>query len=119
MDLEMVGDADWEERVLKAEGAVLVEFWSPTCSVCGTMEPRVQRVVEDLAGQAWFFRVDVTEEEDLVWAYQVMSTPTFIAFRDSEPVGELYGEVDATELANLVEDAIAGRPPEPQSGIYF
>jgi thioredoxin 1 len=109
--MEIVGDADWEMRVLNAEGAVLVEFWSPTCAVCRTMEPRLLRVAEELSGQAEFFRVDVTEEEDLVWAYQVMSTPTFIAFRDSEPVGELYGEVDATELANLVEDAMAGPPP--------
>jgi thioredoxin 1 len=107
--MEMVGDSDWEERVLGAEGAVLVEFWSPTCAVCRTMEPRLRRVVEDLSGRAQFFRVDVTEEEDLVWAYQVMSTPTFIALRGSEPVGELYGEVDATELANLVEDAVEGR----------
>lgn len=108
MDLEFVGDADWEERVLGAEGAVLVEFMSPTCAVCRTMEPRLQRLVEDFEGRAGFFRVDVTEEEDLLWAYEVMSTPTFIAFRDTEPVGALYGEVDVTELAALLEDAIAG-----------
>ena len=109
MDLEFVGDPDWEERVLGADGAVLVEFWSPTCVVCRTMEPRLQHLVADLGDRAEFFRVDVTEEEDLVWAYEVMSTPTFIAFRDTEPVGALYGEVDTTELANLVEDAIGGR----------
>jgi thioredoxin 1 len=109
VDLEFVGDADWEERVLGAGGPVLVEFMSPTCAVCRTMEPRLQRLVEDFEDRAGFFRVDVTEEEDLVWAYEVMSTPTFIAFRDTEPVGALYGEVDGTELAALVEDAIAGR----------
>ncbi|NIS20877.1 MAG: thiol reductase thioredoxin [Thermoplasmata archaeon] len=109
MDLEFVGDSDWEESVLGAEGAVLVEFWSPTCAVCRVMEPRLQRVVEDLADRAAFFRVDVTEEEDLLWAYEVMSTPTFIAFRDTEPVGALYGEVDVTELENLLLDAIEGQ----------
>ena len=46
MDLELVGDADWEGRVLGADGAVLVEFWSPSCAVCRTMEPRLQRVAE-------------------------------------------------------------------------
>ncbi len=104
-----MGDADWEERVLGADGAVLVEFWSPTCAVCRVMEPRLQRLEADFGDRAAFFRVDVTEEEDLVWAYQVMSTPTFMAFRDSEPVGALHGEVDGTELAALVEDAIAGQ----------
>lgn len=108
MDIELVGDSDWEERVLNAERPVLVEFWSPTCAVCMTMEQRLQRVVEDYVDRADLFRVDVTENEDLVWAYEVMSTPTFIAYRDSEPVGVLYGEVDRTEIANLIEDAIAG-----------
>ncbi len=108
MDIEFVGNSDWEEQVLNAERPVLVEFWSPTCAVCKTMEPRLQRVVEDYVDRTDFFRVDVTENEDLVWAYEVMSTPTFIAFRDSEPVGALFDEVDRTEIANLLEDAIAG-----------
>ena len=108
MDIEFVGNSDWEEQVLNAERPVLVEFWSPTCAVCMTMEPRLQRVIEDYVDRADFFRVDVSEEEDMMWAYEVASTPTFIAFRDTEPVGALYGEVDRTEIANLLEDAIAG-----------
>ena len=68
----------------------------------------LRRVIEDYVERADFFRVDVSEEEDMMWAYEVASTPTFIAFRDTEPVGALYGEVDRTEIANLLEDAIAG-----------
>lgn len=108
MDIESVGDAHWERRVLGSNIPVLVEFWSPTCAVCRTMEPRLRTVVEDYGDRVRFFRVDVTVEEDLVWAYEVMSTPTFMAFRDTEPVGALYGEVDGTELAALLEDAIEG-----------
>ncbi len=108
MAIEQVGDADWEDRVLGSNTPALVEFWSPTCAVCRAMEPSLQRLAGDFGDRASFFRVDVTEEEDLVWAYEVMSTPTFMAFRDTEPVGALYGQVDVTELAALVEDAIDG-----------
>ncbi|UCC92548.1 MAG: hypothetical protein JSW25_07740 [Thermoplasmata archaeon] len=108
MELEFVGDAEWEDRVLGAEGPVFVEFWSPTCNTCRSMEPRLQRVVGMYSDRVSFFRVDTTQEEDLVWAYEVLSTPTFMAFRGSEPVGALYGQVEDTELANLLDDAIAG-----------
>lgn len=108
MDIELVGDSDWEERVLGADRPVLVEFWSSMCAVCKVVEPRFGTVVEDFHDRVDFFRVDVTEDADLVWAYEVLSTPTFIAFRDSEPVGAIYGEVYRTELINLLEDAIAG-----------
>jgi thioredoxin-like negative regulator of GroEL len=72
------------------------------------MRPKVEGLVADYGDQVRFFQVDIREEEDLVWAYQVLSTPTYIAFRDSEPVGSLAGEVDETELRNLLDDAIAG-----------
>jgi thioredoxin 1 len=108
VDLEFVGDADWEATVLNADVPVLVEFWSPTCDVCRTMEVRLQRVVESYGDRVSFFRVNVKVEEDLVWAYDVLSTPTFIAFRDTEPVGALFGEVDGTEIGNLLDDALAG-----------
>ena len=108
MDIEQVGDAQWERRVLGSDIPVLVEFWSPSCNVCRTMEPRLHKVVEGYKGRVRFYRVNVRDEEDLVWAYEVMSTPTYIAFRDTEPVGALYGEVDVTELANLLDDSIDG-----------
>lgn len=108
MGLDIAGDANWEREVLGAKGPVLVEFVSRACAVCRAIHPVLEGLVTEYGDRARFFRVDVREEEDLVWAYQVLSTPTFIAFRDSEPVGSLAGEVDETELRNLLDDAIAG-----------
>jgi thioredoxin-like negative regulator of GroEL len=106
----MVGDPQWERLVLSGSRPVLVEFWSTSCAVCQTVEPRLKALAAEYRDRVAFFRVNVKEEEDLVWAYEVMSTPTFIAFRDSEPVGALAGDVDVTELGNLIEDALAGGP---------
>ena len=110
MEIPMVVDSQWERLVLSEPRPVLVEFWSSNCAVCKVMEPRIQSVATEYRDRVVFFRVKVGQEEDLVWAYEVMSTPTFIAFRDSEPVGSLAGEVDVTELGNLIEDAMAGEP---------
>ena len=110
MEIPMVGDPQWKRLVLSEPRPVLVEFWSPNCAACQAMEPRLLSMVAEYGDRVAFFRVRVDEEEDLVWAYEVMSTPTFIAFRDSEPVGALAGDVDVTELGNLIEDAMAGAP---------
>ncbi len=110
MEIPLVGDSQWERLVLSEPRPVLVEFWSPNCAACQAMEPRLLSVAAEYGDRVAFFRVRVDEEEDLVWAYEVMSTPTFIAFRDSEPVGALAGDVDVTELGNLIEDAMAGAP---------
>jgi thioredoxin 1 len=108
MEIPFVGDPRWEERVLDADRPVMVEFWSPTCTVCRTMDPRFEGLIEDYQERVSFFRVNVDEEEDLVWAYEVMSTPTFIVYVGGEPMASMAGERDRTELANLLEDALTG-----------
>lgn len=108
MELPFIGDAQWEATVIRAPGPVMVEFVREGCPHCRAMEPLVQRLAAEYAGRVPFYRVNVEADPDLVWAYQVMSTPTFVVFRDSDPVGELAGEVDEVELRALVEDALAG-----------
>jgi len=97
MEIPMVVDSQWERLVLSEPRPVLVEFWSSNCAVCKVMEPRIQSVATEYRDRVVFFRVKVGH-------------PTFIAFRDGEPVGSLAGEVDVTELGNLIEDAMAGEP---------
>jgi thioredoxin 1 len=109
MRLEPVVGSDWEERVLRSQVPVLVEFYRDTCLVCEAMEPTVFRLAADFENWARVFRVDVDQEEDLVWAYGVMSTPTFIIFRDGEPFHTLAGEVEYALIKGLLDDAVAGR----------
>jgi thioredoxin 1 len=89
----MAGDHNWAEDVLGSEQPVLIEFWRDTCTVCMAMEPTLERLAAEFSGWVSVFRVDVDEEENLVWAYGVMSTPTFIIFREGEPFHALHGEM--------------------------
>ena len=108
MPVEEIGGEGWQERVIEAEGPVLVEFARETCPVCMAMQPVVERLAAEYKGQVPVLRADVDVEEDLVWAYGVMSTPTIIIFRDGEPWHTMAGEVDHAHLRGRLDDALAG-----------
>ena len=47
-----VGEADFEERVLRAssEHPVVVDFWAPWCAPCRMLGPLLKKVVSSFGG---------------------------------------------------------------------
>ena len=95
----------WESLVLGSQRPVLVQFWRVTCPICAAMEHEVQALASELEGRVPFYRVDCDAEADLVWAYEVLSTPTFIVFCRGEPASRVAGEVEVAEVRRMALDA--------------
>jgi thioredoxin 1 len=105
MSLKLVTGDEWELTVLGADGPVFVQFWRASCAVCKSMERQLDVLAAEFADAVPFFRVDCDAEADLVWAYEVMGTPTFIVFCRGEAVSRAYGDTSLVELRELVIDA--------------
>ena len=106
MAIMRVTGGEWELTVLGADGPVFVQFWRASCPVCKSMERQLDALEAELAHEVPFLRVDCDADADLVWAYEVMGTPTFIVFCRGEPVSRAYGDTSLVEIRELVIDAI-------------
>ena len=101
-NIEAVTDADFDEKVLKAEGPVLMEFWADWCGPCKMMGPVVEEIAAEEAGVK-VCKINIDEEMGLAQRFGVMSIPTFIAFKNGEVAGKQVGAVPKNALLDLVK----------------
>ena len=78
-----VTDDSFEEDVLRAEKAIVVDFWAPWCGPCHAVHP----VLEQLQGETEkveFVKLDIDENPVTASRYDVLSIPTVILFQGGE-----------------------------------
>lgn len=100
---EAVGDANFEQEVLKAGKPVLVDFWATWCGPCKMLAPIVDQVADDFSDKLKVVKVDVDANQASARQYGVMSIPTLILFKDGKPVERMVGYQPKANLVKKIE----------------
>lgn len=98
---EIVNSGSFQEKVLKASGPVVVDFFAAWCGPCRMLSPILEEV-EARRPEVGFVKVDIDESPDLAAAYGVMSVPTLMKFVDGAPAGTSVGLLPRDELEAFI-----------------
>jgi len=95
---------NFEEEVLKAEGLVMVDFWSEKCEPCKALMPRVHELAKKYEGKVKFCSLDTNGNKRLAMSQKVLGLPTILFYRNGEIIAELCVEISIQDVeAKLVE----------------
>ena len=83
-------------------GLVLVDFWAEWCGPCQAMMPVFEAFGEEMGDKVTLAKVNIDEVTSVAAQYRVMSIPTFILFKDGEPVEQLVGSQTKEQLSETV-----------------
>lgn len=95
---QIFNDSNFEQEVLNSDIPVLVDFYADWCGPCKMMAPVVDELSEEYDGRVKVGKVNVDTASGTAAKYRVMSIPTFILFKNGEPVETLVGAVSKKEL---------------------
>ena len=81
---------NYEEKVLQAEGKVLLDFWADWCGPCKMIAPYVEQVAEEYP-YITVGKIDVDAQRELALQFGISSIPTLIVMEGGKPVAQALG----------------------------
>ena len=84
-------EESFQEEVLQSPVPVLVEFGATWCAPCKMLEPILGQLAQEWRDKIRMVKIDVDQATNLTMQYQVMSVPTLILFKQSQPKERMSG----------------------------
>jgi thiol-disulfide isomerase/thioredoxin len=102
-----ITQADYESRVLGAEGPVVLDFFSTECPPCEALAPKYEALAEQYGGRVEFVKIFRQNNRDLAARLGVTGSPTVLFYRGGRETGErLSGDIKRSELKQRVEELL-------------
>ena len=101
-----VTDASFADDVLASSSPVLVDFWASWCGPCKMIAPVLEELAAEKAGELTVAKLDVDANPSTAEAFQVVSIPTLLLFKDGKPVRRIVGAKGKAALLRELADEL-------------
>jgi len=103
--LKYVDGNDFEKEVLNSSKVVLVDFYATWCGPCSILAPILEKVAEK-RDEFDIVKIDIDENKELAYQYEIMVVPTMVIFKDGQVVNEIEGVLSEEEILSSIEKYI-------------
>ena len=96
-------DATFDREVLKWPGAVLLDFWTPTCGFCKQMMPIVQSIATEKASLLKVVTMNAQANPSTAAQFRIQGVPAFYIFQNGRMINHLDGALPKHQFENWIE----------------
>jgi thioredoxin 1 len=103
----VVTDATFEQEVLQADKAVLVDFWAEWCGPCKMVSPVLEEIASEHEDKLTIVKLNVDENPDVTRRYGVMSIPTMALFVSGNEKKRIVGAMPKRNIVSELSEFIS------------
>jgi thioredoxin 1 len=102
-----VSDHNFQAEVIESETPVLVDFWAPWCGPCRMVAPVLEEIGAEKGDALKIVKLNVDENQQTAMAYEVLSIPTLILFKNGAVAKKVVGAYPKRKLEAELDPALA------------
>lgn len=106
MGAEKINASEFEEKVLKSDVPVLVDWWATWCGPCKAIAPFIDELADQYAGKVKIVKLNADRATRLCEQYDIGALPTVLVFKGGQVVSKDVGGIGKRALTNRIEAAL-------------
>jgi thioredoxin 1 len=104
--VETLNDSNFEEKVIKSDKLVIVDFSAEWCGPCRIVSPIIHELATQYEGRIVVGEVNVDENPQITTKYKVRNIPTVLFIKNGEVVDKQVGAVPKANYKTMLEQHI-------------
>ena len=101
--LILADDTNFDYFLNDDQKAIIVDFWSPTCVPCKTIEPGLKKIALRYSSKVKILKVNVNDSPKTSSRFLVRGLPTLLFIKNGSVKTQMVGAVNVNQIEETLQ----------------